>query len=423
MRTYWKPLLFASALLTLLVAVQLSAPKPLDWKPTFTSMDKNPFGTYILCLRLSDLFPNQKIIITKKSLYEFFTLSRETDFQPDQYLDNGQWHKANLIMINQHLNLDSLDTQMLLGFVSAGNSAFLAASNFGNLLADTLCLKIKNSIWSPFSALPDSDTLLTNFSLAAHRRALPYYFPRIREAYVFSSFDSMRTTVLGIDDEQRPNFIRVQFGEGAFYLCSNPYLFTNYHLLSEDGAEYVAKALSYLPVQETLWDEYYKSVKPSQSPLRFVLENDTLRYAYYLALLGVALFIFVEGKRRQRAIPTVLPPQNRALEFVETVGRLYFQYGHHKDLAEKKIRHFLDFIRTHFYLTSVSFSAEFYTMLSEKSGVAQQEIEQLFRLIEHANRSSALSEDDLLRLIDAIEQFKTTIASRSNAKHALPKSH
>lgn len=62
-------------------------------------------------------------------------------------------------------------------------------------------------------------------------------------------------------------------------------------------------------------------------------------------------------------------------------------------------------------------------MLSEKSGVALQEIEQLFRLIEHANRSSALSEDDLLRLIDAIEQFKTTIASRANAEHALPKSN
>ncbi|PIO47660.1 MAG: hypothetical protein CMR00_08995 [[Chlorobium] sp. 445] len=118
-----------------------------------------------------------------------------------------------------------------------------------------------------------------------------------------------------------------------------------------------------------------------------------------------------------------MPTLKSALEFVETVGRLYFQYGDHKDLAEKKIRHFLDFIRTHFYLTSVSFSAEFYTMLSEKSGVALQEIEQLFRLIEHANRSSALSEDDLLRLIDAIEQFKTTIASRANAEHALPKSN
>lgn len=431
MKPYWKPLLFVVALLTLFVAAQLSSPKPIDWTPTFDGMDKNPYGAFVLLSRLPDLFPDQNITPIQKSLYEFFTQSpRDAEFQPALYLYPASGQRANLIMFSRYFDLDSLDAQTLLRFVAAGNSAFLAASQFGDALSDTLRLKTQNSVWSAFFDIaPDSlnrkDTLRVNFSFAAHRRASPYQFSRLYEACVFSSFDTARATVLGIDEKGRANFIRAQFGEGAFYLCSNSYLFTNYYLLSQDGAEYVAKVLSFLPVQETLWDEYYKpfsSARRSSSPLRFILENDALRRAYYLALLGVALFFFVEGKRRQRAIPVVTPPQNSALEFVETVGRLYLQHGDHKDLAEKKIEHFFDFIRTHFYLNAISFSPEFYATLSEKSGATLQDIERLFALIASAKRSSALTEEDLLRLMQEIECFKNAITSRANAGYALSKS-
>ena len=54
------------------------------------------------------------------------------------------------------------------------------------------------------------------------------------------------------------NFLRIKYGEGNFFLNTVPLAFTNYHLLNSDNNEYVYKALSHLPVQQTFWDDYYK---------------------------------------------------------------------------------------------------------------------------------------------------------------------
>ncbi len=427
MKPYWKPLLFFAAFFALLVAIQLSSPKPINWTPTFSGTDKNPYGTYILLSRLSDLFPDQNLTINSRSLYDFFYLSADNRAALHLFNPASQGACYNIILITQYLELDSLDARTLLQFVATGNSAFLATPSFGKLLEDTLRLNTRHIFSLPFLDITRQDpsqvdTTRLNFTFELHRREVPYQFARLPRHTVFTSYDTARTTVLGVDALNRPVFIRMQFGDGAFYLCSNERLLTNYFLLSPDGAEYIAKVLSYLPIQATIWDEYYKPFKRSYSPLRFVLENDALRHAYYLALVGIALFLFVEGKRRQRAIPVITPPRNTTLEFVETVGRLYFQYGNHKDLAEKKIRYFFDFIRTHFYFDTISFSPEFYAALSGKSGTALQDIQRLFADVEHIKHLPAVSELELLQLVKKIDKFYEAITSQTDGKHALSKS-
>jgi hypothetical protein len=426
MKPYWKPLLFFVAFFALLVASQLSSPKPINWTPTFSGTDKNPLGTYILLSRLSDLFPNQNLTINSRSLYDILYLS--ADYRADLHLSNtaSQASCYNIILINQHLDLDSLDARTLLQFVAAGNSAFLAASSFGKLLEDTLRLNTRHIFSLPFLDISRKDSLMSdtsrfNFTFEFHKREVPYQFVRLPRHTVFTSYDTARTTVLSVDALNRPVFIRMQFGDGAFYLFSNELLLTNYFFLLPDGAEYIAKVLSYLPIQATIWDEYYKPFKWSYSPLRFVLEHDALRHAYYLALVGIALFLFVEGKRRQRAIAVITPPRNTTLEFVETVGRLYFQHGDHKDLAEKKVRYFFDFIRTHFYFDAISFAPEFYAALSGKSGIPLQDIQRLFADIEHIQHLPAVSELELLRLVKEIDKFYEAITPRTDGEHALSK--
>jgi len=398
-------------MVTLLVAAQLSAPKPVNWTQTFSGDDKNPYGAFVLYSRLADLFPDQTITPTRKSIYELF---RQTPNYNDAIYNFGNDSLRaflNLVVVEPSVEFDSLDARTLLQFAAAGNSVFIAASRFENMFADTLRLETENSIWSPwFNMASDSlklrDTLHTNFSAATLRRKTPYQFSRTFHAAVFTAFDTARTTVLGTDEKGRPNFIRVQFGRGAFYLCSNYFLFTNYHVLSPDGADYAAKVLSHLPVQETLWDEYYKPYSyKSYSPLRFVLDNDSLRYAYYLSLVGILLFIFVEGKRRQRIIPIVTPPTNSAMEFTETVGRVYFQHGDHKNLAEKKIEYFLDHLRAYYYLNTAQFTEEFYQSVSEKSEVSLDDVKQLFLQIKRIQAAESISADDLLQFEHAIEQF------------------
>ncbi|MCS7014330.1 MAG: DUF4350 domain-containing protein [Chloroherpetonaceae bacterium] len=418
MKSYWKPLLFFAAIFALLVATQLSAPKPLNWRPSFSNEDKSPFGAFVLFSRLRDLFFEERITVSPQSLYELFHAS------PQTYLFSL---RSNIIFIAEDLRLDSLDAQSLLEFVSAGSTAFLAAVWFPAPICDTFRLRTRAQ-FLPFLHVADSlnapDTLYLSFPKAAPQQGTRYALRMPPYTASFSRFDSSRATVLSVDTANRPNFIRLQFGKGAFYLCSSPYLFTNYYLLTPDGAEYVARVLSHLPVQTTIWDEYYKPLsRRAQTPIRFVLETDTLRYAYYLALTGIVLFIFASGKRRQRPIPLITPPRNATLEFVQTVGRVYLQHGDHKDLAEKKIEYFFDFLRTHFYLQNISFSQDFYQLLSEKSGVPISEIARLFAAIQAARNSSSLSATELLALMKAIENFYNATTVKANVRNALSESN
>ena len=63
-----------------------------------------------------------------------------------------------------------------------------------------------------------------------------------------------------------------------------------------------------------------------------------------------------QGKRKQRIIPVITPLKNTSLEFVETIGRLYYQKGTRSGIAHKKIIFFLDFIRTRYNIATNVFN-------------------------------------------------------------------
>ncbi len=65
-----------------------------------------------------------------------------------------------------------------------------------------------------------------------------------------------------------------------------------------------------------------------------------MRWAWFLALTLVVLYIIVYARRQQRAIPVVAPPRNATRDLVHTIGRLYWHKGDHADLARKMIAHF-----------------------------------------------------------------------------------
>src|SRR5579871_5141807 len=87
--------------------------------------------------------------------------------------------------------------------------------------------------------------------------------------------------------------------------------------------------------------------------------NRYLKWAYRIALITVIIFVFFEIKRRQRIIPVIEPLRNSTLDFVRTVGGVYFHQHNNKNIAEKKIQYFFEFIRSHFYLSTVYLDDEF----------------------------------------------------------------
>ena len=140
------------------------------------------------------------------------------------------------------------------------------------------------------------------------------------------------------DGEKQPNFVKINFGEnnGAFYIHTNPFAFTNYHLL-DTKEDYAATVLSFLPKQQVIWDNYYKSGrKIISSPLHYILTSPALKWAFYTSVFTLLLFVIFRGKRTQRIIPVVEPLENSTVEFTQTIGELYYQSGDYTNIISKK---------------------------------------------------------------------------------------
>lgn len=372
----------------LVIIVEWLTPKPINWTPTFMQEDKNPFGSYILYDLLPDIFPNKKVITINAGIYE--------------RNEEGNLLQGNHIFICQNFNPGKEEIEILLGLVNNGSNIFIASGHFPQLLADTLVFKTENVFFT-------SDSIGLNLENGVLHESEFYQYKRIESFYAFTTPKGKKATfqTLGSSSLQRPNFIGIPFGKGFFYLNTMPLAYTNYNMLYKQNAEYISKTLSYLPVQDTYWDEYYKEYRQeSQTPLRFFLSRPPLQWALYVAVGALLLFIAFEAKRKQRMIPIVKPLSNTTLEFTETVGRLYFQYKDHKNIAEKKIIYFLDYLRTHFYVKVTAFDDALYTRLSEKSGVDKDEIVGIFKIITYIQSQKNIREEELLRLNQKIEDFQ-----------------
>jgi hypothetical protein len=386
MRKHRFPLLILLAAIGLVVVVEALAPRPLDWTATYALDDAKPFGSKVLYELLGDLFPRQPIQSSYETLYE----------------QRGSQGKGNYLFIGDAFDPGEEDLKLLLRRVAGGSTAFVAAGQLGEALEDTLNI----STQSYFSF---SDTVSANLSDPALWEKAPFQFRKVTALYGFHVLDTARQTTyqtLGTNQEDEPNFVRIPWGKGWFYLHCMPQVYTNYNMLAGRNIAYIERTLSYLPVQPVYWDEFYKgNVRDLQTPLRFLVVTPPLRWALYLAVAALLLFMVFEAKRRQRIIPVIKPLANSTLEFTQTIGRLYYQHRDHKNIAEKKVTYFLDHLRSHYYVQTAEFDEALYARLHAKTGQPLAEIIALFTLIAHLRRQDAVSEAQLLQLHRSIEKF------------------
>lgn len=389
MKDSHKYLAFLVVLFSIFVMVEYYAPRPVNWRVTYSKNDKIPYGNFVLFDFLTDIFPGKKIEVTEMPLYNT--------------LKNADSHPGNYIIINHSFGPDKLDVRTLLSHVGQGSHVFIAANQFDGLLADTLQLKTA----SDFDLnLNSTDSISLNFSDSLMNKKENYNYKKGSVDYFFETYDTSETRVLGMNSKGQVNYIKVTFGAGAFYLSSVPLAFTNYNLLKGNNAEYVFRALSYLPLADTRWDEYYKVSKRFVStPLRYILNDKALSWAYFLLVAGFVIYIVFEGKRKQRVIPIISPLSNTTLEFVTTIGRLYLQKGSHIGIAEKKIKFLMEYIRNELNIPLSAIDANFYELLSKKTQIEIQELEKLFSRIERIKTSKNMDAAALLTLNNLIENF------------------
>ena len=386
--------------IVLMMIAEITKPKALNWRDSYSASDKIPLGCYVLYNELES-FSNQTIEVSTKNSFE--SLKEQKDST-----------KTISFFINDGISFDKQASEALLKYVEKGNTVFISANYFYGNLSDTLNISVGTDSNGLFKK-PSLNSFI-NPSLKKNAKR----FSDVIENSYFTKIDTLQAIALGtieidkndkINNDTIPdiniNFIKMPYGSnnGAFYIHTNPFAFTNYHMLN-DKEDYAATVLSFLPKHHIIWDNYYKSGrKIITSPLRFILQNQALKWAFYIALLSLILFVIFRGKRTQRIIPVVEPLKNATLDFTKTIGDLYYQHGDFTNIITNKIQYFLEQIRSKYYLNTNELSEGFISKLAIKSSNKKEDTKALIDYIVYLKSKSNHTEKDLIQLNKLIESF------------------
>lgn len=445
--------LFAMLVLFVLFCLlQVNLPKKFVWSPTFSHVDKQPFGCFVFDSVLTQSLPNG------------YHVTKKTFFQLDQ--EHAKEKISVLMVVDQH-NLKQLDVKYLCNIARRGGKVMVVASssfddgrNTDTVVVDelerTFKVRIEDGTYFSLRGILSGlkahdndmyDTIYWNnretmYAAQPYRmfynmvggtlfvdsvpkvKRLAYtlstagYDYRQDSLYVgdFTGFDTIvdkKERIERIDTfaiKKIPVAVSVPYGKGEVIFVSSPLLFTNYGMLEGNTSVYIFRLMSYLadlPVYRT--EAYVKTdamLVAEQSPFREFIKRPPLRWALYLALLGVVLFMIFTARRRQRVIPIMSKPANRSLEFIQLIGTLYYQRKDHVDLVRKKFKLFAEELRktAGVDISDVNTDDREYLLLAEKTGMNSDRLKKVIRQIRLVLHSEGnISVEEMRSLIDAMD--------------------
>ncbi len=445
--------LFAMLVLFVLFCLlQVNLPKKFVWSPTFSHVDKQPFGCFVFDSVLTQSLPNG------------YHVTKKTFFQLDQ---EHAKEKISVLMVVDQQDLKQLDVKYLCNIARRGGKVMVVASssfddgrNADTVVVDelerTFKVRIEDGTYFSLRGILSGlkahdndmyDTIYWNnretmYAAQSYRmfynmvggtlfvdsvpkvKRLAYtlstagYDYRHDSLYVgdFTRFDTI------VDEKERieridtfaikkvPTAVSVPYGKGEVIFVSSPLLFTNYGMLEGNTSVYIFRLMSYLadlPVYRT--EAYVKTdamLVAEQSPFQEFIKRPPLRWALYLALLGVVLFMIFTARRRQRVIPIMSKPANRSLEFIQLIGTLYYQRKDHVDLVRKKFKLFAEELRktAGVDISDVNTDDREYLLLAEKTGMNSDRLKKVIRQIRLVLHSEGnISVEEMRSLIDAMD--------------------
>jgi hypothetical protein len=354
--------------------------KRYQWAETYKSTSDQPYGTLFIQKLLAGYRPGHNFIFN--------------DNKPlSKLLDTAKLKtKTDYVLIGNDLFLDEEDKKTLLTFVSSGNDAFIATINLPMDVIDP----VFNSECGAFIELAKdssrsvqlnfyNNNLKTEEGFTYAFRFGPTDQPYFWNALVPGLFcDSTRLiTPLGYIKDDKVNFFRLAYGKGNIYLHTNPLVFTNYFLADRNKTKYASSVFSHLNGQTLIWDEFSKSQfnqrnnAPPINPLAYILQQESLRYAWWLMLTASILYVWFTTKRKQRVIPVLDKKVNTSLEFVEMISALHYQNDNPLDIARKKMKYFFYFIRGKYGIHTQNLTEANLTRLSEKTKMALADLKEI----------------------------------------------
>lgn len=379
----WYILIF-SCLTIVFTLLEFSKTEVTNWSRNLSPDKKSPFGLYVFDQEAPRLFKGK-----------FYKIGDS----PYDYYSKKQEYPHNILLVEPYIDPSSWNK--ILKQVAQGSDLLYISEYADYYLKDTLKFEDKRINFDEEKILRFTDRKLQNIRMSLNKMASGNGFSFINKQ------SEILGTVSSSNDSIGANFIKIKYGKGHVYVHMEPIVLTNYYLLgTPQGKYYVENIFSFLPDRKTLWFTEIEKIPQSVSPMRFILANPPLKYAWWLFLLGLLLFVLFRAKRKQRVIPILQQPRNHSAEFVKSVGNLYLQEGDFHDMMLKKIQYFLYRVRTELLIDTSVLDEYFAKKIQIKTGASQEIIAEALELIQKTQSPQPqVMQEDLLRLKKILDEI------------------
>ncbi|WP_066433723.1 DUF4350 domain-containing protein [Chryseobacterium sp. CCH4-E10] len=365
----------------ILVLFEANKTERTDWRKNFDINQKSPFGLFVFNNEVNTLFKN-KIKKISETPYNYY----QADKKPH-----------NILVIEENIYKESW--HKILDQVSDGSDAMLIVSEMPKEISDSIGYYDSQISFEDENVLKLTDKTFINDFIHLDK------FPSGRGfTFIKPGVEVLGKTVEKNNTDQA-NFIKIKFGKGKIYVHCEPLFITNYYLLKRGNARYAQDVFSYLDDRETIWF-VENDAKVSQFFLRFILSKPALKYAWWVLLGGLVLFIFFNAKRKQRIVPIIEPLKNTSVDFVKSIGNLYLQEGDFHDMMAKKAQYFLNKVRMDLLIDTQHLDTEFAKKLHLKTGKQMEMIDEAIHLIKKAQDPYAqVMKEDLAKMNTLLDEI------------------
>lgn len=372
--------------------------------------DTRPFGLYVAYNNLAAMFPDAEMMIADKSPYIF----EESNNQGSVSINNSFTSSVTgYFIIHNYIFTSEEEEKALVNYAAQGNFLFISSREIPKKLLDRYNLKIHRN----YMRLPDSLTVSVQHPETNIAKSFAY--PAFNYDAYFQPINDDSITVLGYDENGNPNFIQIHFpSNGAIFLHLAPSALTNYFLLYKENIEMYQYMMSYLPsnLEAVYWDDYFRYKRYSSSSgegrndnsfsaLKLFREHEILKWAFWLTIFTLLSILLLETKRKQRIIPVIKPLQNTSLNFIKTIGNLYFQKKNNNDIGQKMTNHFTEYIRSNYHIPATELSEDVIIRLSEKSGYDKDKLKDIAYYSKMVAEYPLISDEIILEYYKLLEQF------------------
>ncbi len=372
--------------MVILALFEVNKTEVTNWTRNFSIKEKTPFGLYVFNQEAETLFKGN-LIKTQESPYDYY--------------NNHKKNPHNILVIESQI--DQTSWKKILTEVSKGSDAMIIISRFPRKLSDSIGIYFQYYGDNKKAVLKFTDPQLPNDFMEMDK------FPSETSINYLKADSEILGKTIKNEKNENVSFIKTKFGKGNIFFHTEPLFVTNYYLLKPGNFKYAENVFSFLDAKETVW--FVDSVQTvSTSPLRFILEHKALKYAWWMFLGGMFLFIIFNAKRKQRIVPIIEPLKNTSVEFVKSIGNLYLQEGDFHDMMSKKAQYFLYKVRLDFLIDTSNLDEEFAKKLQLKTAQSSEKINEIIILIKKAQDPYAnVMREDLVRMNLLIDEITRKI--------------